>query len=409
MWSVFLSSLCSDAINRKIGELNGAVKVCDHNSSSVPISIATAEELSENFGIITGYAASAGSICSVLNADPFTVEDSYAASDIYAHRVIACTSMNILDSVISGDIVMQSGNGITEEDEAKVRCKIVVSEHYAEKNSKKIGDILVLSWKNKNGEKEKQDFVIGGIYQIRDTLTNEPIYNYQIAENTVFIPFSTYRAICGNTGFSLDSLYFYLKHHNETTVDRLNKRLQEIGYENIELKLYTPENVTAGISKLLGVLQITSVMIMLCGILVLFVIIFLGIQSRSKEIGILIALGKPSARIVGSLLTEVFVIGACSSFFATIFFYISASAGIKGIVSYLISDGMTSEFQNTSSETFFQNMMQRVIILESTDVSVSQPILLALGMYVIVCLITWLVISFAAKKTNPMLVFGENT
>ena len=409
MWSTFLSSLCSETIDRKIGELNGTVKVCDINSGDVPISLFRAEEFNSNFGIITGYAASSESICAINNGNPFVVDDASAASDVYAHRVIACTSMQVVDSVISGDIYMVSGNGITEDDQNQAKCKVVVSDAYAEKNHIAIGDSLILSWQMNGADTAEQEFVIGGIYQIRDSLLQEAMYNYQIAENTILIPLSTHRIIQNDDYLSLDSLYFYLKHNNEMTVEKLEERFHEIGFDSIELKLYTPENVVAGIAKLLSVLQITSVMVMLCGLLVLFVVIFLNIQSRKKEIGILIALGKPSDHVVRSLFLEVLVIGAFSAISAVILFVLTAAVSEKSIIGYLTSDAMANEVQNTSSETFFQSIMQKEVILQTTDISVTAPILFALGMFILVGIIAWIVISFSTKKTNPMLVFGEDT
>ena len=409
MWSTFLSSLCTDAIDRTIGELNGAVKVIDADSGGVPISVDTAERFRDNFGIITGYAASAESICAIPDTLPLTVGDPSAAEDLYAHSVAACTSMEMIEWMISGDIEILSGNGITATDEKTVRCKAVISLNFAEKNALGIGDPLTLSWKKNGGENAEQEFVVGGIYRIRDTLSENCEYNYQIVGNTVFVPLSTCRAVLEHTDFSLNSLYFYLKHNTGATVQRLEERLHEIGYQNIELKLYTPENVTAGIAKLLGVLRITSVTVMLCGLLVLFIVIFLNIQSRKKEIGILIALGKTPRKIVRSLFTEILVIGACSSVFAVLLFLLSASVSKKYVIGYLMSDAVTSEFRNTSSETFFQNLLQKEAVLASTRIPTAMPILSALGMFVSVSLTAWLVIRFSAKKTNPMLVFGEDT
>ena len=408
MWSTFLSSLCTDAIDRKIGELNGTVKVCDVKSGDVPISLSRAEEFCSDFGIITGYAASAESVCAIKNADPFIIDDISAATDMYAHRVIASTSMQTVDSVISGNIYMASGDGITEDDHDHAKCKVVVSDAYAKKNSIGIGDRLTLSWQMSGADSVEQEFVIGGIYQISDTLVQDAKFNYQIAENTVFIPLSTYRIIQDNEHLSLNSLYFYLKHNNEATVGRLEERFHEIGFDSIELKLYTPENVVAGIAKLLGVLQASSVMVMLCGLLVLFVVIFLNIQSRKKEIAILIALGKPYENIVLSLFIEVLVIGAFSAVNAVLLFILTAAVSKNSIIGYLTSDAMASEFQNTSSETFYNSIKQQEAILEATDISVVTPILFALGMFVLVGIIAWAAISFSAKRTNPMLVFGED-
>ena len=408
MWSTFLSSLCTDTIDRKIGDLNGTVKVSDVNSGDVPISLFRAEEFCSNFGIITGYAASSESICAIKDADHFAVDDLSAASDPYAHRVIACTSMQTIDSVISGSIYMVSGNGITEDDQRQAKCKVVVSDAYAKKNNIGIGDSLILSWQMSGADDVEQEFVIGGIYQISDTLVQDAKYNYQIAENTVFIPLSTHRIIQNNEFLSLNSLYFYLKHNNEATVKRLEERFHEIGFDNIELKLYTPENVAASIAKLLSVLRVTSVVVMLCGILVLFVVIFLNIQSRKKEIAILIAVGKPYLHIVRSLFIEVLVIGALSAVNAVLLFILTATAGKNSIIGYLTSDAMASEFQNTSSETFYSSIKQQEAVIQATDISVAEPIMFALGMFVVVGIIAWAVISFSAKKTNPMLVFGED-
>jgi len=409
MWSTFLSSLCSETIDQKIGELNGTVQVLDAKSGDVPVSIFRVEELCTNFGIITGYAASSESICAIQNGTPFVVEDEAAAADMYAHSVIACTSMQVVESVISGDISVTAGNEITEDDQSQAKCKVVISEAYAEKNQIGIGDSLVLTWKINKAKTAEQEFVVGGIYQIRDSLLQEAVQNYQIAENTVFIPLSTYRIVQENRSVPLDSLYFYLKHSNTATVERLEERFSEIGFRNIELKLYTPENVVAGIAKLLSVLQITSVMVMLCGLLVLFVVLFLNIQSRKKEIGILIALGKPSDHVVRSLFLEVLVIGVFSAVSAVVLFVLTAALSEKSIIGYLLSDAMTGEFQNTTSETFFQSILQKEEILQTTELSVTAPILFALGMFVLVGIIAWIVIRFSTRRTNPMLVFGEDT
>lgn len=408
MWSTFLSSLCQDTIHREIGNLNGSVKVCDSKGSGVPISLYRAEEFCRNFGIISSYAAVTETICTMYDTDSFTVSDAMYAQDQFSHSVIACTSMNAVELFYSGSISMYQGGMTAESDHQNTKCKVVVSKELADRNQWSIGDSLTLGFRNEFGTVSEQEFVIGGIFKYNDVFMNDAVYNYQIPANTVFIPLSTYRAVVHNEYLPLNQLYFQLKHNNEATVRKLESRLHEIGYNHIELKLYTPENVTAGIAKLLLLLQITSVIVVVCGLLVLFVIIFLNMQSRKKEIGILISLGKPAGNVMRSLFCEVFIVGILAAICAVILFIVTEGISETYIIGYLMSDAAASDFVNTTADAFFKNVMQQNSANVSASAVILPPILYAVGMCALVGVFAYGLIHTYMKNLQPMSIFGDD-
>ncbi|MGM9625468.1 MAG: ABC transporter permease [Eubacteriales bacterium] len=283
----------------------------------------------------------------------------------------------------------------------------MVSKELADRNQWSIGDSLTLGFRDETNTVFDQAFIIGGIYQINDVFMNDTVYNYQIPANTVFIPLSTYRAVVRNEYLPLEQLYFHLKHNNPATVKKLESRFHEIGYTNIRLRLYTPENVTAGIAKLLLLLQITSVVVVICGLLVLFVIIFLNMQSRKKEIGILISLGKPAERVIRSLFCEIFIVGILAVLCAVVLFLFSEHISETYIIGYLMSETAAADFVNTTASMFFQNQLQQHAAYDAASAALLPPVFYAVGMCFIVGMCAYCLIYAYMKNIQPMSVFGD--
>lgn len=364
MWSIFAVSLCSKAINREIGTLNGTVKITDGNayssSGKSPYKINIIDYIAQNFGLITDVYALYNSTCEIEGILPLSFEENTKkdGSDIgfLTFSFNACTSMDITENVINGNVSIISGSTIKIDDSKDRKCKIVISEALASLNNIKLGDTLKLNFFYNNGYNSvlsKENFVVGGIYKINEKLTGSANYTCQIPENTVYIPFSTYQTISKDS-FLPTEVYFRLKYNDEKTVKKLESRLHALGYAEVSLVLFTPENITAGLSKLMVMTQITAVLLVICGNIAFLVIIFLNLQSRINEIGVLSALGNPRNKTVNSFFFEIIIIALAAFILSAMFFTFSAYFGMDTINGYLKSDSIASEYYNTTSDDYFE-------------------------------------------------------
>lgn len=408
MWSAFISSACGNAIDREIGFLNGTVRPINE-TGHLSMSLYRARQIKEDFGIITDLYASGESVCGIEGAAFFAADQADNPNDAFAHTVVACTTMDALESMICGDIFMTEGSRIRPADDEGLKCKVVVSDLLAERSGWKLGDTVRLYWHSRVYGDTQQNFVIGGIYHIEAGLQTDAQYNYLVSANTVFIPLSTYEAVVPqeDSGVRLSSLFFRMEHSNEATVEKLEARLHSMGYYHVYLKRYTPENVVAGIAKLLMLAQVTSMVVVICGLLVFLLIIFLNIQSRKREIGVLISLGKTRGALIRSLFTEVLVIGLAALLCAVPLYYGTASAGSGAISAFFSSDVLFSEFQNTTSDNYFLTLQRHAARTALDARTLLTPVAEVVVLLAAVSLLAFLLLYFYTQRVKAFEVLGD--
>lgn len=356
LWSVLTSALCATTIRRELGDLEGAVRITDGGShaptGAVPYSLTTLEYIADNFDLITDLTAYVQSTCDVAGISPLRGsedDDRALALGHHPYPLSLCSESDILPAIIDGSITITAGTGIARENDLALQCKLLISDTLAEQNDLALGDSLLLQFypDGTGFPPIEQSFVIGGIYTVRERAA-EARYAYQRPENGLILPLSTYCAATDHT-VRPTAAYFRLAHANEATVHKLEARLYEVGYREATLIRYTPENVTAGISRLLGLVRLAALLLCGCGVIAFLTMIFLNLQSRTRELGVLTALGQPRRRTVNSFFLELLLIALAAFLPALIVFFLSAEAGSAMIGAFLRSESLADVHVATTS------------------------------------------------------------
>ncbi len=369
MWSVLIATMCTAAIESYGGALANSIRMTDGNSrlpeGEVPVNMNLAEALEESYDIVTDLAAYV--IDSVDLPGTAYIEgdknNDKKNADWRTHKTYYCTDMSVTPDVVSGRVQVIEGEPIVQADYDTAAHKIVISEDIAKKNGYAVGDVIrvYLYYKRAGAPNETvQPLTVCGIYRVNDVMTGLPEFSYQITENDVYIPMSTYWTLLGlkRGQITPDEAYFYMEDPDAETVARLEKSMQEKTVPLLALELIEPDRVTQGISKLLMLARAAAVLLTVCGLIAFLVMLFLNLGSRTRELGILTALGKPSGKTANVFLCEVAVIALCALLVATTFFALSAGVGVGFINSFLSSDAVLTEQTNTTMRSVMNKMIE---------------------------------------------------
>lgn len=230
-------------------------------------------------------------------------------------RVLAFTGENdsSLDKSFTGGVLkLEKGRHLQEGDSNKV----LVHEAFAKENGLDIGDTLELSPSaydaentNKSGQVVKAEIVglFSGTNPIRPTMREE------MCENTVFSDLETVKQLYAyKEGEEIyQDATFYTKSVSATPAIMKEAKKLDVDWKSYELTQNGSEYVALGES-----VEILSRMIRLmlggtivAGVVVLSFFLFMWVQGRKKEMGILISVGVSKRKIVGQFLCELLLIG----------------------------------------------------------------------------------------------------
>lgn len=221
------------------------------------------------------------------------------------------------------------GNYITPDD----RDGLLMGQTLANKLKLKAGDTILLLANTSNGDVNEQTFTIRGIFS-----THTPGFD----EGTIFLPIAKAQAITQTDGHA-SNIFIMLKDREKTNT--VISQLQTTQY-----KVRTWEEMNALISQMesfAGAYMVVLYLIVL-GVTATVVVnaLIMAVFERTREIGILSAIGMRSSRIMAMFLTESAVLAgigivfglALGSLFLTYATKVGFYIGNMGVTGFALPD-----------------------------------------------------------------------
>ncbi len=299
--------------------------------------------------------------------------------------VKAVTSMEILEEVYGGDLVLIQGSMITDEDTALREKKIVVSDTFAEMNGFEIGDSLVLdtlSLYQTEAESVRfgltdlydkniftYEYIIGGIYHLNKDNSAAVSVPWELYDNTVYVPITTAEDISVSSGvqqmfhaediFALqvnpvlipDALYLHLSDIAEAEV--LETEINAIGFsERIKLTPYISDIASSPSARLSGMISGMLIAVIAAGFGVLILTSLLHLKARRREFAILIAMGKKRESVAFSYCFELMILVLSAFLLSMILMTVSVRIFAVPISQYLYSAEEAALFQSENADGY---------------------------------------------------------
>ena len=218
----------------------------------------------------------------------------------------------------SGKLTLEEGRHIREDD----KHVIILSKEVAERNNLKVGDKLLLDIFETQSQVELE---LVGIYSGAGGTGGEAMMASQVPENSGFVDFKTMQEHFGreidgypmidihvNDPAKIEEVFEQVKNLPEIKDKTLKAEIINEEYESISNPLESMQNIISSV-----VTAITFV-----SIVILALLLFLWTRGRKREVGVLLAIGKNKANVIGQLLTENLLVAALAfitSYFITQF------------------------------------------------------------------------------------------
>ncbi len=459
MFGILTVRLCEDNRERFFGPLDGTYHVTD--DSLMPfLPYEAAEYMDWN-------ADSIDRISAIMERAVYFSDMEYIGKDDYTRDTFgwerayypigttetayhegfflcAVTSMDILEEVYRGDLVIIEGTMITEKNNADGANKLVISASIAERNGLKLGDRVNLDPFSVFGEEEyaasahlgfsseysTYEYIVGGIYKNREDNGISAPFPSEINENKVYIPISTLTEMSrdsyllsfnrrNETGLSQnppsvipDRLYFHVKSMRNIKI--LEDKINKIGFsEKILLSPYISDAASSPSARLSEIVSLLLVGVIGLGFAVFTLSAFFNMKARHRELAVLTALGQKRMQVALFFFAEISVL--------TFTALISAGILLTGTVSYLtapISDylyeaEMMSKIRHEHADIFLLGDGAQNVTAEKTgDLSflferyvVPSALLSALAA-VVILLLLFCIVYFYVSKINALSGIG---
>lgn len=304
------------------------------------------------------------------------------AGDEHTGKIVAATYSEQETYFIESGFKLVGGRHIDESD----RNVILISDDFAERNSLKLGDELLLC----DNDLDKQIRVkIIGIFKPPETMdTNEMTAPESLYENIGFTDQTSYSRLYFDDGklhgqygdfqaddpAKLDAIVNQVKNIAGMDWQRSRITKEDADYQNAKLQLEALQNLTLSIVAILIVISIV----------LLAVILLLWTRNRIPEIGMLLAMGIGKVNIFLQQLAELLMIAVLS-------FGLSFAA--SSLIAQNIGDTM---FEQASVENHLTNT------LESIHITVSlSDLLLVYGIGTTIIFIAITLASYPIMRLAP--------
>ena len=351
MFGILTVRLCEDNRERFFGPLDGSVHVTTESYEPF-FTYEAAEYLNQNSESITKIAAVMEKEVSFHDItylgkgeylrDRFDSERPYyppgtqEVEYFEGFSLCAVTSMDILQEVYGGMLVMIEGTMITEKNNDVGANKIVISSAVAEKNGLKLGDRVKLdpfsvfeeeeaavsAYLGFSSEYTPYEYIIGGIYENREDNALSAFVPSEINENKVYIPISTLPDLSkdpylleyglrneNGDCFAVpsvvpDKLYFYMESMSDVKI--LEEKINEIGFsENIILAPYLSDAASSPSARLSEIISLLLVGVSVFGFIIFALASFFNMKARHRELAVLTALGQKRSFVALSFFAEI--------------------------------------------------------------------------------------------------------
>lgn len=355
-----INALAQIQIKSAVGPLGNSVKVSSSTNES-RITVNQAQYISDNFDVVVNYHAQSSCLCSLPNIEHFNVEAQEDPFKLYdPFTLLAVTSTDTVKEFYSGNRVIIAGTGITREDNDNGLLKILVSDELAKLNALSIGDPIQLQIKTIYSKDTYELTVyVGGFFEDTITIAPNAVYNYQLADNEIYIPLSVYEYLLRNSTNQIvpQKMYFELANTSRSTVTALELRLRNVQYQNtkdLKLSLFSPDTEAYAMIKLTKTLYIVITIVLVCFLSTLLGVLFWNMNSRSDEIAIYCALGSKRKSICRMFTRENLLLFFTAFIIVILMAFIFIGAFADSLLPVLSPEKATIQYE-TSIETVLSN------------------------------------------------------
>ncbi len=300
MWSTWtdhsFESLRLDDIE-KIGKTEG---ISDYNVTTVPTAVKP-----EGFERIE---------------DP----DRDQSADAQGVALIGNLDMALDSNVLSGNVTIEEGRMTGEED----TDVCVISRELAKKNGLQVGDTL--GFHRTDGEEPVCEAKIVGIYQVKEKMSPYMSGDTYRSENVIFTDLHFPEKVEQEDPL-FEKAYFQVGNVDDYETVKEAVKAVDIDWSRYDL-IDNNGNLETMASNFHDLEKLSNALLLLVmgGSFVILLLIFLfWIRNRSKEIGILMALGITKGNILLQLMCEAFLIGS-AAVLLSLFFAPAVSNGAAG-------------------------------------------------------------------------------
>lgn len=219
-----------------------------------------------------------------------------------------------------------------------------------------------------NDQPISEEFIISGIYTAGE--------NNQMADtgNVAYVNYSDIEKLLDEVGAELEANIVYLVAANEDIASDIKTKISDLGYSGSTQEIMGDQMLTM-LNILTYVLAgIAGISLIVSSIMIL-VVLYIGVVERTKEIGLLRAIGARSKDIKRIFVSEAFLVGLCS--------------GVLGLsIAYLIS-------------ILVNKLSMDVFDMKVMNVTLSY-IIIGMGISIIVSIIASLSPATKASKLDPV-------
>jgi len=155
-----------------------------------------------------------------------------------------------------------------------------------------------------NQQTYNEEFTVSGIYSAGD---NSPTASM----STVYLNYTDLEHLCSENNYELKPTTIYLTTDNDKFTNNIKSKIEELGYSGS-----SQEKMSSMFTKMIGILTyalagVSGISLIVSAIMIL-VVLYISVVERTKEIGVLKAIGARRKDIKRIFVSEAFLIGTFS-------------------------------------------------------------------------------------------------
>ena len=272
----------------------------------------------QNLKILTGYIKRINSVGDLVDKEIIETEQlkrnqspSRAKNFKTAVMVTGVNDSNKEDKFLAGTFVLTEGKSLVTGDKGKV----LLHKKLAEKNNLKIGDKFKIKSNLYDSDNEKQadetiEVEVVGLFEGENKA--RVTYAQELYENNIITDIDTAARLYGyteDTAIYQDATFFV---NGDKNIDDVMKKMQKLdinwrAYNLIKSSTNYP-GLQQSISGIYGIVDKLLLGSLIFSGMVITLLLFLWINARRKEIGIMLAIGKTKLEIFGQFIIELIII-----------------------------------------------------------------------------------------------------
>ena len=317
------------------------------------------------------------------------------------------------DKFVSGSFKLTEGRALKTGDKGKV----LLHKKLAEKNNLKIGDKFKIKSNVYDSDNEKQadetiEVEIVGLFEGENKA--RVTYAQELYENNIITDIDTAARLYGyteDTAIYQDATFFV---NGDKNIDDVMKKMQKLdinwrAYNLIKSSTNYP-GLQQSISGIYGIVDKLLLGSLIFSGMVITLLLFLWINARRKEIGIMLSLGKTKVDIIGQFILELVIISVIAITGA----YFVANYSAKGVSDNILKNINTEITKKSEKEGKSSNIGGGAEVdgfnrtLTKLDVKIRFQDVVYVGMLsTIVILLSLSVASYKMMKKHPKTLLTE--